>query len=551
MPKHLDLRPNQALLNLQFEKYQFSSELIPIDDEKELPIELLRIEPLPGQDSWLETRIFAFHNHLFKNPFDSSCWFYDQNYQVFRLQQDGTLNLVYSFSTAQFDKKTIKFNPTISFASDDIVVLTGVNNNLIIMITSPNKSSHKSLELNDIEQGILLDSRYIKEKSLLTIIMSCIIEENGKKKSKLIIVLYSLNIEEDTVKDIDHLIQRQELIVNGAIEYAYIESNGDFINLLSQEMAKFTFDSLKGIQMEESINEPIIKIPKYSWSQDEDSLTVWVKIPTKYQGAKPKIIISPIKISITVNNDTIIQGDFKFRIDHEASVWNFEEETLKIELMKHESGQMWDELIINDTDGECIPNEALAAEIHSRLSHLCTEQQDGNNEQSVIGFNSEQLEECDLEDNDNTLQRINLKTQTTTNFAIFGSRNRVLFGYKSKSCQILCSRYDHDACIWELKDSRSDDWAISHTTTFPGFGYVEASKNNKKFCLLAPNFSYIAIIEHSKYGFLYERPNKNERVAKQRIIDLGSDTQPILGAVATNENIFILTKDKLYSLKVI
>jgi len=121
-----------------------------------------------------------------------------------------------------------------------------------------------------------------------------------------------------------------------------------------------------------------------------------------------------------------------------------------------------------------------------RLAHLCTDQQNNSAgmDQPCVGFNAEQLEECDLEGKDNFLQRINLFTRATTHLARLGCNNHVLFTYKRKHGQMVCLRYDHDACVWEMGNGDNDiQWNLQHVHSFPGFGYVEASKTNKKFCV--------------------------------------------------------------------
>lgn len=120
-----------------------------------------------------------------------------------------------------------------------------------------------------------------------------------------------------------------------------------------------------------------------------------------------------------------------------------------------------------------------------RLAHLCTDQNSNTGgDQPCVGFNAEQLEECDLEGKDNFLQRINFSIQTTTHLARLGSNNHVLFTCKRKYGQAVCLRHDHDACVWIIDDVGDDtQWDIRHTHNFPRFGYVEASKTNKKFCV--------------------------------------------------------------------
>lgn len=48
----------------------------------------------------------------------------------------------------------------------------------------------------------------------------------------------------------------------------------------------------------------------------------------------------------------------------------------------------------------------------------------------------------------------------------------------------MCLRHDHDACVWMINDMGDDtQWGIKHIHNFSRFGYVEASKTNKKFCV--------------------------------------------------------------------
>lgn len=115
---------------------------------------------------------------------------------------------------------------------------------------------------------------------------------------------------------------------------------------------------------------------------------------------------------------------------------------------------------------------------------MCTDQATGKSEgQPCLGFNAEQLEECDLEGKDNLLQRIDLFKQENTHLAMLGTNNHVLFTYKTKSGQAICLRHDNDGCLWITGKADDTKWDMEHYYTFPGFGYVEASKTNKKFCV--------------------------------------------------------------------
>ena len=123
------------------------------------------------------------------------------------------------------------------------------------------------------------------------------------------------------------------------------------------------------------------------------------------------------------------------------------------------------------------------------MAHLCAEQPE-KIEQPVIGFNAEQLEECDLEGRENVLQRVNMITHSTSNLSMLGSSNCVLFTHKIKTGQMICLRHDHDGCVWITKQANNENWELEHIYTFPGFGYVEASKTNKKFCVSPSSKDY-------------------------------------------------------------
>ncbi|XP_043665320.1 nudC domain-containing protein 1 [Vespula pensylvanica] len=554
MTKIIELRPNRSLLNPRFEKYQFSPDVVPVKSEISLENDVFRLELSPDQESWLEVRLFALHNHLFKNPYDTSCWFVDKEYIVWRLSKNGSLQKIYKLCISNAKSSKSLYNPSIGFTVNNTVVISNGGNSLHLL--KEDKSGHvKAFLLEEAEPGVILDVQYVQTKSQVIVTLSSVADDNGKKCTKLLLLFYTWQ-QSDKNQETFHLCNKQVLKVRGTVEYVFIEENGDHLHSICQN--NVTFESNNQTITENSITDigdrEHIKIPKYCWSQDEDSLTVWIKIPEKYYQSQAKVNVKSTEISITVNDNVLIQGECQHRLDEKLTTWKHEKDTLQLDLVKFESGLMWNELIKGDTGGECLSNESLAAEIHSRLAHLCSENSDapGGEGQPYLGFNSEQLEECDIEGKDNILQRINLISQKTTHLATLGTNNHVLFTYKMKFGQAICLRHDHDGCLWITDIVEDNIWNIKHTTTFPGFGYVEASKSNKKFCVCSPDGSYVAIIEHTRHVFLYEKPESGSEISKQWIVDLECDSSSsiIMGAVATNKYLIILTKNKLYHLQI-
>jgi hypothetical protein len=51
----------------------------------------------------------------------------------------------------------------------------------------------------------------------------------------------------------------------------------------------------------------------------------------------------------------------------------------------------------------------------------------------------------------------------------------------------VCLRHDVDGCLWQFESPQEDGhWPCTHIGTFLAFGYVQASKQQKKFCTSSP-----------------------------------------------------------------
>jgi hypothetical protein len=58
---------------------------------------------------------------------------------------------------------------------------------------------------------------------------------------------------------------------------------------------------------------------------------------------------------------------------------------------------------------------------------------------------------------------------------------------KTDAVPAICLRHDVDGCVWQLESPQENGhWPCTHIGTFPAFGYVLASKQQKKFCTCAP-----------------------------------------------------------------
>ena len=120
----------------------------------------------------------------------------------------------------------------------------------------------------------------------------------------------------------------------------------------------------------------------------------------------------------------------------------------------------------------------------------------------------------------------------------------------------FCTRHDVDGLLWGAGATSAEPYA--HVATFNALGYVQASKENRRFISSPSNHSYVAIADGEKRVYIYRQPKavdtdvRNRRTGRslqhisvQQVISL-EDTQPIHGFSTTDHAIYILTSNKLY-----
>jgi len=130
----------------------------------------------------------------------------------------------------------------------------------------------------------------------------------------------------------------------------------------------------------------------------------------------------------------------------------------------------------------------------------------------------------------------------------------------------LCLRHDVDGFVWQPEVSDADtsiqvSW--QHVGTFNAFGYVQASKQQRKFSVCAPNLSFAAVADCTRHLYVYHRPRpvatllhnrktgqKVGAVARQQVVSLDSSDE-ILGLRANDTHIFVLCRRVLYAVRVV
>lgn len=128
----------------------------------------------------------------------------------------------------------------------------------------------------------------------------------------------------------------------------------------------------------------------------------------------------------------------------------------------------------------------------------------------------------------------------------------------------ICLRHDVDACVWQPLPSPSSvgessvrAMACEHTATFDALGYVQASKQNRKFITAPRDCSYAVVCECSRNVFVYFPDSRQKPCSRalQSVFTLprtssGADST-VLGIVPlSRRRVFVLTQEHLLLLSI-
>lgn len=166
--------------------------------------------------------------------------------------------------------------------------------------------------------------------------------------------------------------------------------------------------------------------------------------------------------------------------------------------------------------------------------------------------------------------RLDVVTHRVTHKAILGQNNPILFNVYLRAGQppAFALRSDVDVCIWlplfrlglDSGDSRNN-LQVQHEGTLNAFGYIQASKQQKKFIQCAPDFNYSIVCESIRHVFVYKgayetasglknrSTNKKANIGQQKLITL-DETDDVIGILCENNFTILLTQREILCLQI-
>ncbi|KAG4074333.1 hypothetical protein HA402_008742 [Bradysia odoriphaga] len=562
--KLLELKPNQKLLDATFDGYKLSLE--PISKLKiPLTIPPHKIYPSEEQYSSLHAQLFGLQNHLVRDPWSTNTTYFadaNRNIQCIKYnEQIGKLDpLSIVYKLRQGDSSANDYNISFVFVSEKYCLLTDGLGLIHVIDTGDRfnktewKSAHSEIGLDGSHRFYIEDARF--EIANETKFIYCILlhVEYVENSFETFLNLVQLKQELNSTWAKTTL---KEIRLKNLPTYCSLEPRSSAIVLCTDRAVNLGGDTDE-TQKSQQNPAPEEKSIPFTWTQLDDDIFIKFNLTTVQQKCDFKVTSKDQWINVTYQNESLLEGKLFGEIDSDLTTWSMESERtgagapyIQVTLVKKDSSNsVWTSLLADQVISDKNDDEAAVAHKYGLTSVLQSE-----------------MEDCDMDinelDNDYNLLRIDTTTFTVTHKLNLGS-NRPLFALNQRpgALPAIVIRSDVDALIWAPKFSPTNpsDWSLSHEATLNAFGYVQASKQQKKYIQCSPNADYAIICEPHRHVFIYKMNNSSALGLKKRgggKVTIGQqklfsmeEQDEILGMVVENEITILLTEKYIFVLQI-
>jgi hypothetical protein len=618
--KWFDLKLNRDLLDNNFEGYKLSLDALAkynIDLISKIDIsyhnDIKTSKPLLYQ----HIKLFGFHNHLFNNQFLNIdlhskidqfkvLYYFDTDWSLIKIVFNDSKRFLCNTNLKLEKNLTNYFSPrvniTMKFLAANLAIISDGCDIIYFCEIFSNEDKNfeeqwcvlfkYSLEEHQCCNSVIKDATLIDDE--LNLLLMNIHEDSESKDYKTMISYLKFKRLDKSFKNWAVNSCKKINCFHTVPEYVSVtRGNDDEICVIGSSLIKFIDEN--GQVIKEYVNKRAdddnkeVKM-KYEWNELGHDVTVFVNLNEKNVNKRDlKVNIGDKGLEITFKNEIFLSDNFFSSVDKSDSSWQIDSKEGLIEIsLKKKETLMWSTLFKNGdkfgkyqvksspVEEEKMESEEVdSVEIPKKIFNLNNdlEECDGilNDEQEMNEGLVESAFEKDqdrmaTEEDLKMIMYLDLKNRRFCARS-YVSNNKFLFEMKvnTNKSNAICLRHDVDGVLWQPENFKNtNDPHFSHIHTFLAFGYIQASKQNSKFQLASPNFSYVCIFDTSKHLYIYkEKSAVNEEaelrnrktgktikhVSKQYVINLESDKE-IMGVYCSNEHIVVLLEDCLKIIQV-
>lgn len=450
-----------------------------------------------------------------------------------------------------------------------------------------------NLEQHNCINSVIKDATLVKNKtannSSLNIILMNIQEQKEENNyNTMINYLKFENGNEDVGNWSFKLIKRINCYQT-VPDYVNLIRNEDYLVIAGSSLIKFVGEDNDEAKSKVNTMKEEPKQQLYEWNESGSEVNVFIDLNEKNVSKDDiNVNIHENELEVVYKSNMYLKDTFYSSVLKADSIWQLDSTKgiIEITLEKKQTPLMWSYLFKGgDKFGKYKLTETAKAAATSitQATELAGE---AVNEKKIFNLNQD-LEECDGVLNDEQGQQANadlieaaieanqetlitnedfqmlMYLNLNTNKCVARSyinNNKYLFQLQVNSNKMpaLCLRYDVDGILWQPEVVANK--YLTHLHTFLAFGYVQASKQNAKFQLASPSYSYAVICDTIKHIYIYKqkcehtetqlRNRKSGKtithLAKQYVVTLDNTDKEIMGIYCSNEYIVILMENIVY-----
>lgn len=598
------LKPDHLLMDPDFEGYKLSLEPVPVRKTK-IQGTLEPRSPSDDQFSFLHAKLFSGTNLLVADRFDrtsSNVYLLNTSTEIIHkvnhfAGEAHAPELIPVWSGPEAERVIVPgdYNPSLSFANEDFAIFADGRGVLFVLKTGNrfDESEEWTTTFHDeicgsnrpfvvASAAVSSDDNGMKMIHCLLIYVEEISKvENSPTSDKgsqfaNVVEWISLVESAETCISTWKLARVRRYLFNGSIDFLDLGNNCSSILCSTDKPFKIVFDSEglplpaveeKDAEKDANQQKREDRGPSFFWMQGVEDIAVWVMLPEGSSKKDVKVILKPSEIVVEVGNEEKISGKLWNILDGDSMTWTIQRGfKLEITACKAHEGLVWKRFLKDETveDGEEVMDPNMVEKIHQQFVHFNTQQATVEGQSPMTIYNSQELEDCDesLETeftfyviDENRCYSVDLSGRQWL-FNLFCESDGDIGG------QCICLRNDVDGLVWQ--PNFKNGFSLKHIGSFCALGYVQASKQQRKFCLAPPDLSYSVIFDRNRHIYIYHEPkalasecqlrNRKsgkdvKRVAKQNVVTL-EDNDEIVGAHASNKNVVVATKSSIFVIRV-
>lgn len=549
--KLIELRPDRALLKSNFDGYKLSLDPVPVFREEHQNLQLPNRDypNVETQYSFLHQELFGHQNLLFSDPWTANSVYYvTGRNDILNIRFDGKISRKRVLHASSGPRSPGDYNFSLQFVSEDHVVVSNGQGTVYLISTgnrssstSPWKVVHEEVILEN--EGFVIKDAQLElngDRKVINLLLHQIIPEtdcNEKFVAKLIWIRFKENGDANWER-----ISRKELIAKKTIVpfCAFVRGGNGFV-VATQKSFKFISDSDKEvISPAEKEKNNSVNVA-FSWTQSDEDVVIHFGAQEEANKSDFYVKCTRDSIQIKFRETILIDSQLSFKIDPDLTTWNLQNDALQVTMVKATEGETWQDLIPNGPAEVKESDSVVVAESFISVPDLTSA-----------------LEDCDRDDGEFFIEQVDALTHSISHRIFLGS-NGPLFAQTLPDGKAIALRHDVDTCLWSL-EGNSDNWR--HRGTLDAFGYVAASKQQRKFLQCSPDMNYSVICEPERHVFIYRgeyasagglrnRGGSGNQIkfGQQSVVAL-EETGEVVGMSVQNDVTFLLTQKCVLCLKI-